>query len=164
MKGKTDTTITSVGSVLREALNRMGLQAPLARHNIARLWPKIVDSVIARHAKVESVSGSTLYLAVDSSVWMNEMAAIRNLLLEKVNACLGPEAAPFTEIRFMQRSWAKTRDEKRQEEPQPPELTDQENRVLSKILEPIKDPDLKTMLEKLLEKDRTLKWRRGRRE
>jgi len=160
MKTKIKSTATSVGSVLREALQRMGLEAPLARHNIARLWPKIVDSAIARHAKVESVSGSTLFLAVDSSVWMNEMSAIRNLLLEKVNASLPPDAAPFTEIRFVQRSWAKAPDPKRRT-PRPPEMTDQESRVVGKILEPVKDPDLKTILQKLLDQDRKLKWRRG---
>jgi hypothetical protein len=159
MKRKTRSNVTMVGSVLGEVLHRMGLEAPLARHNIARLWPKIVDSAVARHAKVESVSGSTLFLAVDSSVWMNEMSAIRNLLLEKVNASLPPNAVPFTEIRFMQRSWARTEDRKPQA--QPPEMTDQEGRVVSKILESVKDPDLKIILQKILDQDRKLKWRRG---
>ena len=163
MKNKTKSPVTKVGSVLRGALERMGLEAPLARHNIARLWPKIVDSAIARHAQVESVSGSTLVLAVDSSVWMNEMSAIRNLLLQKVNASLPPGAAPFTEIRFMQRSWAKAPDAKRQK-PQPPELTEQESRVVGKILEPVKDPDLKMVLQKILEEDRKLKWKRDSKE
>jgi hypothetical protein len=160
MNTKTKSIATSVGSVLRDVLQRMGLKAPLARHNIARLWPKIVDSAVARHAKVESVSGSTLFLAVDSSVWMNEMSAIRNLLLEKVNASLPPDAAPFTEIRFMQRSWARTEDPKPQVSP-PPEMTDQESRVVGKILEPVKDPDLKIILQKILDQERKLKWRRG---
>lgn len=159
MKKKTKSIATRAGSVIGEILQRMGLQAPLARHNIARLWPKIVDSAVARHANVESVSGSTLVLAVDSSVWMNEMAAIRNLLLEKVNASLPPNAAPFTEIRFMQRSWARTDD--RKPKAQPPEMTDQEGRVVSKILEPVRDPDLKIILQKILDEDRKLKWRRN---
>lgn len=160
MKNKKKSAVTTVGSVLRQALQRMGLEAPLARHNIARLWPKIVDSAIARHAKVESVSGSTLFLAVDSSVWMNEMSAIRNLLLEKVNASLPPDAAPFTEIRFMQRSWAKA-PEPKSPKPQAPQLTDQESRVIGKIVEPVKDPDLKIILQKILDQDRKLKWKRG---
>lgn len=160
MKNKTKSIATRAGSVIGEILQRMGLQATLARHNIARLWPKIVDSAVARHAKVESVSGSTLFLAVDSSVWMNEMSAIRNLLLEKVNVSLPPNAVPFTEIRFMQRSWARTEDRKPQAS-QPPEMTDQESRMVSKILEPVKDPDLKIILQKILDQDRKLKWRRG---
>ncbi len=160
MKKKTKSAATRAGSVLRDVLQRLGLEAPLARHNIARLWPKIVDSAIARHAKVESVSGSTLFLAVDSSVWMNEMAAIKNLLLEKVNASLPPDAVQFTEIRFMQRSWAKAPDPKGPK-PKAPEPTDQETRLFGKIVEPVKDPDLKIILQKILEEDRKLKWRRG---
>ncbi|MGO9120444.1 MAG: DciA family protein [Desulfomonilaceae bacterium] len=163
MKRKTRSNVTMVGSVLGEVLHRMGLEAPLARHNVARLWPKIVDSAVARHAKVESVSGSTLFLAVDSSVWMNEMSAIRNLLLEKVNASLPPNAVPFTEIRFMQRSWAGTEDRKPQASLQP-EMTDQESRVIGKILEPVKDPDLKIILRKILDQDRKLKWKRDTKE
>ncbi len=152
----------NAGLILRDLLKRMGLAAPLSRHNVARLWPKIVDSTVARHAKVEQVSGSTLFLAVDSSVWMNELAAIRNLLLEKVNACLDADAPPITEIRFLQRSWAGQR-ESRRPETQPPPMAPEEVQAVDSMLAPVKDTDLKTILERLLAKDRNLKWsRRGK--
>ncbi len=160
MKGKNRHNPENAGSILRGLLKRMGLAAPLSRHNVVRLWPKIVDSTVARHARVEQISGSTLFLAVDSSVWMNELAAIKNLLLEKVNACLDADAPRITEIRFLQRSWAGQR-ESRQPKTQPPPMAPEEVQAVDNILAPMKDPDLKAVLERILEKDRKLKWRRS---
>ena len=159
MKGKNPHIPKNVGSVLRDVLKSMGLGVPLSRHNLVRLWPKIVDSTVAGHARVEQISGSTLVLAVDSSVWMNELAAIKGLLLEKVNACLEPDAAPITEIRFLQRSWAKRR-ESSLTTTQPPPVTPQEAQIIDSVLAPVTDPELKAILARILEKDRKLKWRR----
>jgi hypothetical protein len=159
MKGKNPGFPQNAGSVLRDVLNRMGLGVPLSRHNLVRLWPKIVDSTVASHARVEQISGSTLVLAVDSSVWMNELSAIKILLLQKVNARLEPEAPPITEIRFVQRSWAKRR-ETRETTTKPPPMTPQEAEILESVLAPVTDPDLKAIFARILEKDRKLKWRR----
>lgn len=53
------------------ALRRMGLGSSLARQSIVNRWPKIVDRVIAKRAKAERLVDDTLYVVVDSSVWMN---------------------------------------------------------------------------------------------
>ncbi len=159
MKGKNPGIPQNVGAVLRDVLKRMGLGVPLSRHNLVRMWPKIVDSTVAGHAMVEQIAGSTLVLAVDSSVWMNELAAIKSLLLEKVNACLEPGAPPITEIRFLQRSWAKRR-EPSLPPTQPPPMTREEAQTRDSVLAPVTDPDLKAIFARILEKDRKLKWRR----
>jgi len=160
MKRRRRKNLVSAGSVLRRVLDRYGLNTSLSRHNIVSLWPKIVDSTVARHVQAEKVTGSTLHLVVDSSVWMNELAAMKHVLLEKVNACLEPDAARITDIRFQQRSWARVAEEPI-ERPLPPAPTEQDLRIARTILEPVKDEDLREVLSRLLEKDRKLKFDRG---
>lgn len=149
-------------SILRGLLKRMGLLAGVSRHSIIERWPEIVEATVARHVKAERISGSTLFVAVDSSVWMNEMVAMKQLLIDKVNASLAPGASPFTEIRLVQRSWAASPAPRpAPPEPAPPGPTEPELRIRDRLLEPVRDKALREVLRRLWEKDRQLKWRRG---
>jgi hypothetical protein len=150
----------AAGSVVEKVLEGLGLTSAFSRHNVVRLWPSIVNKTIARHAKAERISGSTLHVIVDSSVWMNEMANLKIVLLGKINACLGKGAAPLTDIRFQQRSWA--RDQAgTAENPIEPEVDQQELRLVQKSLETIQNEDLKHTLARIREKDLRLKRRRA---
>lgn len=147
------------GQVLRTVFKNRGWKSTLSRHRIITLWPQIVDATVSRHATAEKLSGSTLHVVVDSSVWMNELAAIKSVLLEKVNARLERGAAPIMDIRFHQRSWAR-----QAEAPQPvaaePQLSETDVRLVRQLLEPVRDEELKPLLKRILEKDRLLKNRR----
>jgi hypothetical protein len=146
-------------AVVRSVVSRLGLQPGLSRHSVLHLWPRIVEPTVAGHARAERITGGTLHVVVDSSVWMFELATIKNLLLKKVNACLETGAAQITDIRFSQRSWTK---QKTKEAPDIhlPKLGEQDLRIVGQILEPIKDDTLKTLLQRILEKDRLMKQRR----
>jgi len=148
------------GAVLRTALNRLGLHAAFSRHSVIQLWPKIVEAPVSSHAQAVKLVGSTLYVVVDSSVWMNEISAIKNVILEKINSSLPPRVSQITDIRFHQRSWAgaKATDEPLACPPSPP--TDKDIRMARQVLEPLKDEHLKAVLQRILEKDRQLKCRR----
>jgi predicted nucleic acid-binding Zn ribbon protein len=159
MKPRKSGTPTSVGTVLNGIFARSGLAGSLSRYAILRAWPRIVGSQVARHAKAEKVAGATLYVAVDSAAWMNELAAIKNLLLDKLNAHIQREATPLADIRFSQRSWARAKKPE-PAPPKPPRATEREMEAVNQMLEAVKDDKLKQMLKRILEKDRQLKWRR----
>lgn len=159
MKQKSTRSPQSAGSVLGSVLRGMGLTQALSRHAVVTHWAEIVDESVARHAKAEKVTGSTLHVAVDSSVWMNELAALKKVLLEKVNSSLPAGAAPIEDMRFSQRSWARS-SEHIQDEPTPPAPDERDIRAARTVLEPIRDDKLKHLLNRILEKDRQLKWRR----
>lgn len=149
----------SAASILRLILDRYGLAAAYSRHNVINLWPSIVSEPVARHAKAERLTGSTLHVAVDSSVWMNELSAIKPLLLEKINACIDTGAAPVKDIRFFQRSWATS------PVPSPPyaeeqQLSEQDVRKVNRILEPVGNEDLRCLFDRILAKDLRLKKKR----
>jgi predicted nucleic acid-binding Zn ribbon protein len=152
----------SAGSTLRTILKKMGLTPSLSRHSLVHRWQDIVEPAVARHARVERVSGSTLHVVVDSSVWMNELAGISTVLLEKINASLDKDAPKIKEIRFTQRSWAKQAGRSIEaSEQKVPDPTEEDAQFVQTVLEPIEDPELKSVLQRLLEKDRQLKYRRG---
>jgi predicted nucleic acid-binding Zn ribbon protein len=159
MKYHTHKKPVAAGTALRKALGGLGLQAALSRHSVIQLWPKIVDAPVSSHAQAEKLVGSTLYVVVDSSVWMNEIAAIKNVLLEKINSCLPPRVAPITDIRFHQRSWAGVKAPVPCTKATAPP-TDKDVRMARQVLEPVRDEHLKVVLQRILEKDRQLKCRR----
>jgi hypothetical protein len=150
------------GSVLGKVLGQMGLVSSISKHKVVQLWPEIVDVAISRHAKAIKVEGSTLCVIVDSSVWMNELAAVKSLLLQKVNSHIKSESARITDIRFHQRSWARE-DPKEPDSPAVPaaELSEKDIRLIRTILEPVKDEQLRSVLRRLLEKDALLKQTKG---
>ncbi len=142
---------------VKDVLAGLGLNKALSRHSVIHRWPQLVDSVIARHAKIDRVSGDTIFVIVDSAVWMSELSAIRLKLLQKVNGALDRDAAPFREIRFSLRSWARTAEPEAQKIPDIPPPDEKHLRVVNRILSPLKDQSLKDIVERIVEKDRRLK-------
>jgi hypothetical protein len=148
------------GSVLGKVLDGLGLKAAVSRHRIVLLWPEIVDTVVARHAKAIKISGSLLHVAVDSSVWMNELVAMKTVLIQKLNASLPRGTPGITDIRFQQRSWAKEQPPE-PERPEPPEPDETDVREIRQILERVTDENVRSVLARILEKDRRLRYRRS---
>jgi predicted nucleic acid-binding Zn ribbon protein len=149
-----------LNKLLESAFERLGLGSSFARYKILRLWPRIVGKVVAGHAVAEKVTGSVLHVAVDSSGWMNELSAMKQLLLEKIESYLEPGSPPITEIRFRQCSQAGGKS-RAQPEPEAPEPTEEELRLMRKALEPVRDEELRKIFERVIEKDRRLKHRRA---
>lgn len=144
------------GSVLGKLLSEFGLRNALSKHALVNLWPKIVDAPIARHAKAERVAGSTLHVIVDSSVWMNELSAVKTVLIEKLNEHVRSGEAAITDIRFNQRSWAK-QEPQTPSNAQPQKLTPEDVRMVRTLLEPVRDAGVRQVIKRILEKDVLLK-------
>ncbi len=150
-----------IGSILPRIIESKGLKAAFSRHRVIKLWPEIVSPAVASHAVAEKVIGSVLHVVVDSSVWANELAAVKHVLLEKVNATLDAQAAQITDIRFRQGSWvARRAGEPSQPEP-PPDLSEQESEMVEAAVKRITDEELRSVLRRILTEDMRLKHGRG---
>ncbi len=150
----------AAGVILDNVLGRLGLRPAIQRHAIVHLWPRIVDTAIAAHAKAERLTGSTLHISVDSSVWMNELAAIKSILLEKINSCLDPDIPPILDIRFQQRSSSGISLPRASTS----EIEETDEHVVESVrglLGPLKDEDLRQVFARVLSKDHRLKSRRS---
>jgi predicted nucleic acid-binding Zn ribbon protein len=158
----------SAGTVLRRVVEEAGLAPALSRHGLVDKWPELVGPTFARHARADRVSGNTLYVSVDHPVWMNELAALKHVFLEKINAELHPRAPKITDIRFYQRSRANVQHNPADEESDMPEIvpepSEEDIRFVRQTLAPIRDEGLREVFRGLLEKDRRLKNRRRKKE
>jgi hypothetical protein len=161
MKRKSSFFPTPAGSILMGALRRMGLGSSLARQSIVNRWPKIVDRVIAKRAKAERLVDDTLYVVVDSSVWMNELSANKFTLLEKINATLEPGVPRIRDIKFTQSSWNRI-SRKDSQVPETPEVKsvpvdEKALEVSTRGIDNIRDLEIRSMLERIIRKDAQLK-------
>ncbi len=149
------------GDLVNDLLNKFGLCGTLNRHRIVELWPKIVDSSVARHAKAVGLNGPVLHVIVDSSVWMNELSALREVLLCKINAALDDNSLPITDIRFRHRSWASSSESPEKTKKQETvNLSDEDRMFIEWVLQPVDNDEIRSCLKILLEKDRLLRKRR----
>ncbi len=154
--------IVLISSTLKTVLANLGLTKALSRQSVIQLWPRLVSHVIARHARIDRISGDTVFVIVDSAVWMSELTAVRFKILEKINGALDPDAAPFKEIKFIQRSWARAKELPKKEDIPIPEPNEKQKRMAQQILTPLKDETLREIVSRIVEKDRRLKELRTR--
>ncbi|MGO8881830.1 MAG: DciA family protein [Desulfomonilaceae bacterium] len=152
------------GSVLFETFRQMGLSSALARQSIVARWPNIVDSVVTRHARAERLMGDTLYVVVDSSVWMNELSAIKMVLLEKLNSKLGRDVPKIKDIKFRQISWRHLDVNPTAPSSRGPATTLPPDEVALKIstrsIHAIKNAEIRDIVERLIQKDARYKANR----
>ncbi|MGC8659460.1 MAG: DUF721 domain-containing protein [Desulfomonilaceae bacterium] len=161
MKRKGLTRPAAAGSVLLNTLRRMGLGSALSRQSIVTRWPRIVDSVIAKHARAERLVGDTLHVYVDSSVWMNELAAVKLVLLEKINSKIDPEAPKIKDIRFSQTTWRRGEFAKENTRPGPPSIEMAPDTTAIEVsisnINSIKNTEIRRIVERIIRKDARFK-------
>lgn len=60
---------------------------------IALQWKKLIGTLLAERAKVESFQNKTLYVSVNNSVWMQELVLHRKKMIYKIKKQLDIEVA-----------------------------------------------------------------------
>jgi predicted nucleic acid-binding Zn ribbon protein len=53
------------------------------------LWDEVVGQTIAHHARPTRIRRGLLFIAVDGSVWMQELQFLKETIRERLNARLG---------------------------------------------------------------------------
>jgi predicted nucleic acid-binding Zn ribbon protein len=77
--------------ILGRLTNRMGIAARLEKEKAVVLWEEAVGKNIARRAKAVSVRGGVLFVTVQNSVWLQELALLKEGIIEKINTLVGSE-------------------------------------------------------------------------
>ena len=67
----------SSGSVIPKVLKDLGLERRLAERAILKVWHDSIDPNITAHAHPTGLRKGTLFVAVDSSVWLDEIVRYR---------------------------------------------------------------------------------------
>lgn len=88
----------AVGDMLETVLGDLGLDAAARAFRVGEHWAEAVGEPGARHSRCVGLRGSTLEVAVDSSVWCHQLQLEKARLLAGLRERLGDEAP--TDIRF----------------------------------------------------------------
>lgn len=89
----------TVGSVLPGLVKKLKLQQVLATQPAVTFWPEVVGDKIAKHTHARYVDGSTLVVAVASTVWMTQLTFLKPRILQKLAARIGKGL--ITDIRLV---------------------------------------------------------------
>lgn len=84
---------TKLGSLLSSVVTQKHWQQRLELHQVFLFWDELVGPEIAQHAKPQVIRGDVLWLAVSSSIWMQQLQYEKHQLLGLINARLGAAGA-----------------------------------------------------------------------
>ena len=91
-----------VANVVADFLARSGLAERVEQAGIIPEWPRLVGEQIAAVTEPQSISANgTLFVAVTTNAWMNELSLLEPELLRSLNA--RAERAPVKRIRWLLR-------------------------------------------------------------
>ena len=145
MGRKTPQPIDRLGEVLGNSLKRLDLSYRLSEYGVWPVWNEVVGKTIAANAQPEKIRNGTLFVKVTSSVWMQQLQFMKEMIAEKLNHRLEREVVK--NIFFVVG---------RIDSPEPSEIQispppiAQEPTIDQQFLESVSDPELRQAFIKLL--------------
>ncbi len=85
-------TAKPVAAIMPGVLRGMGLDRKRAEAEVARVWQHLIDPTLTAHARPTGLHKGTLFVTVDSSVWLSEIVRYRRReILERLQHSFGPD-------------------------------------------------------------------------
>jgi predicted nucleic acid-binding Zn ribbon protein len=66
-----------VGDVMPKVLSKIRMDQRQSETEIVRVWQRLMDPSVAAHAQPTGINNGTLFVSVDSSVWLDEIVRYR---------------------------------------------------------------------------------------
>lgn len=81
-----------VGNLLKQVLGEVRLERRRAEAEIVKVWNHLIDPAVAAHAQPTGLNKGTLFVTVDSSVWLDEIVRYRRReILDRLQNSFGKE-------------------------------------------------------------------------
>jgi predicted nucleic acid-binding Zn ribbon protein len=77
--------------ILGRLTKRMGIAARLENEKAVVLWGEAVGQGIARKARATSVRDGILFVTVQNSMWLQELALLKESIISKINSQVGSD-------------------------------------------------------------------------
>jgi predicted nucleic acid-binding Zn ribbon protein len=85
-------TARPVGQLVNRTLERLGLDRRRAEAEIVKVWNHLIDATLTAHAQPAGIRHGTLFVTVDSSVWLDEIVRYRRReILDRMQHAFGRE-------------------------------------------------------------------------
>ncbi len=149
--------LTSLRAILRSAASALGVERAAHQALITEMWPEIVGTEAAPHARPAELRGATLVVDVDLGLWVQELSARRGRFVDEINSRLGERVV--SEIRVRPRAAPREEPSATTAEPGQVvdlELSDHEVAVIDRTVAEIADPDLREAARRTMVSQ--LKW------
>ena len=147
MGRKTPQSIDRVGEVLGNSLKRLDLSYRLNEYGVWPVWDEVVGKTIALNAQPEKIRNGTLFVKVTSSVWMQQLQFMKEMIAEKLNHRLNREVVK--NIFFVVGRIDSPGPTETVIPPSTPAV-DQEPKIDPQFLESVTDPEIRQAFRKLL--------------
>jgi predicted nucleic acid-binding Zn ribbon protein len=80
----------SAGDVMPRVLTELGLDRRRAEAEVVKVWNNLIDPSLVAHAQPTGIRKGTLFVTVDSSVWLSEIVRYRRKeILERLQHAFG---------------------------------------------------------------------------
>lgn len=81
-----------VGDYIPGVLKGIGIERKQAELEILKVWNNLMDPTVAQHAKPVGIAKGTLFVNVDSNVWLDEIVRYRRReILQRLRHSFGPD-------------------------------------------------------------------------
>ena len=85
-------TARPVSDLMPKVLSQLGLDRKRSEAEIVRVWNHSIDPVITKHAQPAGLAKGTLFINVDSNVWLSELVRYRHReILLRLQNSFGPD-------------------------------------------------------------------------
>ncbi len=82
----------AVGDFLPQVLGKLRMEKRQDEAEIQRAWKHLIDPTVAAHAQPTGLNKGTLFVTVDSSVWLDEIVRYRRKeILTRLQSSFGKE-------------------------------------------------------------------------
>ncbi len=89
---KTRLRAKSVGDILPGVLSKHRMDRRQAEAEVVKVWNNLIDPTIVAHAQPTGIHKGTLFVTVDSSVWLSEIVRYRRKeILDRLQHSFGRE-------------------------------------------------------------------------
>ena len=79
-------------AVVKSVLGSLKLEQRRAETEIVKVWNQTIDPAVTEHAQPSSIHKGTLFVSVDSSVWLDEIVRYRrHEILKRLQLAIGRE-------------------------------------------------------------------------
>ena len=100
LKTKLSKTPDSIKSILSAVLKKHGLETKLAKYDFVLHWPEIVGPEIAKRTKPLQIRNGILTVAVQNSIWAQELTFNKKMIIKKLVERAGEQNNSVKDIHF----------------------------------------------------------------
>lgn len=147
-----NSNFSQLREILQGCLKNLGLTQKLKESELFALWKDVAGPQVAQFTQAEHFKGGVLFVTVMNHVWLQHLGFFKETFIEKLNERLGE---PLVEQIFFRYGPLLQKRAQRSEEsePDPPkrkELSATETQEIAEMVSPLRDEELKTLLQSFL--------------